>query len=88
MFVSIRICIFIICVKYKIHYRSMQGNWCPKSVLFYNLLFFVCIFWAVHNIESDEPLQFVSYNGGGKRELLFFVILNLLLLYIFYRHFS
>ncbi|KYN33533.1 hypothetical protein ALC56_12245 [Trachymyrmex septentrionalis] len=43
---------------------GMQGTWCPKSVLFYNLLFFVCIFWAVHNVESDEPLQFV--NGSEK----------------------
>jgi len=41
-------------------YRAIQGTWCPKSVLFYNLLFFICILWAVHSIESDEPLQFVS----------------------------
>lgn len=40
---------------------GMQGDWCPKSVLFYNLLFFVCIFWAVHNTESDEPLQFALF---------------------------
>lgn len=44
----------------KIFYRGIQGNWCPKSVIFYNLLFFVCMLWAVHNAESDEPLQFVS----------------------------
>ncbi|XP_011329830.1 type-1 angiotensin II receptor-associated protein isoform X2 [Ooceraea biroi] len=37
---------------------GVQGSWCPKSVVFYNFLFFVCILWAVHNIESDEPLQF------------------------------
>ncbi|XP_011634750.1 type-1 angiotensin II receptor-associated protein [Pogonomyrmex barbatus] len=40
---------------------GMQGSWCPKSVLFYNLLFFVCIFWAVHNVESDESLQFALF---------------------------
>ncbi|XP_011301735.1 uncharacterized protein [Fopius arisanus] len=37
---------------------GLQGHWCPQSALFYNLLFFVCLMWAVHNIESDEPLQF------------------------------
>ncbi|KAL6443731.1 hypothetical protein ACFW04_001667 [Cataglyphis niger] len=40
---------------------STQGNWCPQSVLFYNLLFFVCILWAVHSNESDEPLQFALF---------------------------
>ncbi|XP_011701977.1 PREDICTED: uncharacterized protein LOC105458398 [Wasmannia auropunctata] len=40
---------------------AMQGGWCPKSVLFYNLLFFVCIFWAVRDVESDEPLQFALF---------------------------
>ncbi|XP_011869978.1 PREDICTED: type-1 angiotensin II receptor-associated protein isoform X1 [Vollenhovia emeryi] len=40
---------------------GMQGGWCPKSVLLYNLLFFVCIFWAVHSVESDEPLQFALF---------------------------
>ncbi|XP_032683644.1 type-1 angiotensin II receptor-associated protein isoform X1 [Odontomachus brunneus] len=40
---------------------SIQGGWCPKSVMFYNLLFFVCILWAVHNTESDEPLQFALF---------------------------
>nr|XP_033336056.1 uncharacterized protein LOC117226124 isoform X1 [Megalopta genalis] len=37
---------------------TVQGFWCPKSVMFYNLLFFVCILWAIHHIESDEPVQF------------------------------
>ncbi|XP_070166585.1 type-1 angiotensin II receptor-associated protein isoform X2 [Polyergus mexicanus] len=40
---------------------SIQGSWCPQSVLFYNSLFFVCILWAVHSIESDEPLQFALF---------------------------
>ncbi|KAG7210033.1 hypothetical protein KM043_011611 [Ampulex compressa] len=40
---------------------SLQGHWCPKSVMFYNLLFFICILWATHNIESDEPLQFALF---------------------------
>ncbi|XP_076302355.1 uncharacterized protein LOC143220621 [Lasioglossum baleicum] len=40
---------------------SIQGFWCPKSVMFYNLLFFVCLLWAIHNIESDEPLQFALF---------------------------
>ncbi|XP_020281321.1 type-1 angiotensin II receptor-associated protein isoform X2 [Pseudomyrmex gracilis] len=40
----------------------MQGNWCPEtSVFFYNILFFVCILWAIHNTESDEPLQFALF---------------------------
>ncbi|XP_063985084.1 uncharacterized protein LOC135166602 [Diachasmimorpha longicaudata] len=37
---------------------GLQGHWCPQSALFYNLLFFGCLLWAVHNIESDEPVQF------------------------------
>ncbi|XP_078035587.1 type-1 angiotensin II receptor-associated protein isoform X2 [Augochlora pura] len=37
---------------------SVQGLWCPKSVMFYNLLFFVCILWASHHNESDEPVQY------------------------------
>ncbi|XP_012230872.1 type-1 angiotensin II receptor-associated protein isoform X2 [Linepithema humile] len=40
---------------------GIQGSWCPKSVLVYNLLFFVCILWAIHNVESDEPLQFALF---------------------------
>ncbi|EFN73711.1 hypothetical protein EAG_15146 [Camponotus floridanus] len=40
---------------------SIQGSWCPQSVLFYNSLFFVCILWAIHSIESDEPLQFALF---------------------------
>jgi len=33
------------------------GHWCPVSYLFYNLIFFVILLWAVHNKESDEPTQ-------------------------------
>ncbi|XP_043255924.1 type-1 angiotensin II receptor-associated protein [Colletes gigas] len=40
---------------------GIQGNWCPKSVMFYNFLFFICLLWAIHNIESDEPLQFAFF---------------------------
>ncbi|KAK2589092.1 hypothetical protein KPH14_001920 [Odynerus spinipes] len=40
---------------------GMQGYWCPKSAMFYNLLFFICLLWAVHNVESDEPLQFALF---------------------------
>lgn len=40
---------------------SIQGHWCPRSVMFYNFLFFVCLLWAIHNIESDEPLQFALF---------------------------
>lgn len=40
---------------------GIQGQWCPKSVMFYNFLFFVCLLWAIHNIESDEPLQFALF---------------------------
>ena len=40
---------------------GIQGVWCPKSVLFYNTLFFICLLWAIHNIESDEPLQFALF---------------------------
>lgn len=40
---------------------GIQGHWCPKSVMFYNFLFFVCLLWAIHNIESDEPLQFALF---------------------------
>ncbi|XP_014472230.1 PREDICTED: uncharacterized protein LOC106743165 [Dinoponera quadriceps] len=39
---------------------STQGR-CPQSVIFYNMLFFVCILWAVYNMESDEPLQFALF---------------------------
>ncbi|KAK9298732.1 hypothetical protein QLX08_008034 [Tetragonisca angustula] len=40
---------------------SVQGHWCPKSVMFYNFLFFICLLWAIYNIESDEPLQFALF---------------------------
>ncbi|KZC05627.1 hypothetical protein WN55_04567, partial [Dufourea novaeangliae] len=40
---------------------GIQGNWCPKSVMFYNFLFFICLLWAIHHIESDEPLQFALF---------------------------
>ncbi|KAI4495851.1 hypothetical protein M0802_008257 [Mischocyttarus mexicanus] len=40
---------------------GIQGHWCPKSAMIYNLLFFICLLWAVHNIESDEPLQFALF---------------------------
>ncbi|KAF7390768.1 type-1 angiotensin II receptor-associated protein [Vespula maculifrons] len=40
---------------------GIQGYWCPKSAMMYNLLFFICLLWAVHNIESDEPLQFALF---------------------------
>jgi len=33
------------------------GHWCPASYLFYNLIFFVILLWAVHNKENDEPMQ-------------------------------
>jgi len=33
------------------------GHWCPVSYLFYNLIFFLLILWAIHNKESDEPTQ-------------------------------
>lgn len=36
---------------------SIQGYWCPKSPLFYNALFFICLMWAIQNVESDEPIQ-------------------------------
>ncbi|XP_076293359.1 uncharacterized protein LOC143215262 isoform X2 [Lasioglossum baleicum] len=29
--------------------------------MFYNFLFFICILWAIHHIESDEPLQFALF---------------------------
>ncbi|XP_014610389.1 PREDICTED: type-1 angiotensin II receptor-associated protein [Polistes canadensis] len=40
---------------------GIQGHWCPRSAMFYNLLFFICLLWAVHSIESDEPLQFALF---------------------------
>ncbi|XP_018350453.1 PREDICTED: uncharacterized protein LOC108753411 [Trachymyrmex septentrionalis] len=55
---------------------GMQGTWCPKSVLFYNLLFFVCIFWAVHNVESDEPLQFLV--DGSEKFSAAVMVINLI----------
>lgn len=33
------------------------GHWCPVSYLFYNLIFFLILLWAVHNKEGDEPTQ-------------------------------
>jgi hypothetical protein len=29
--------------------------------MFYNLLLFLILLWAVHNKESDEPMQMVSW---------------------------
>ncbi|XP_076182242.1 uncharacterized protein LOC143154210 [Ptiloglossa arizonensis] len=40
---------------------GIQGSWCPKSVMFYNFLFFICLLWAIHSIETDEPLQFALF---------------------------
>ncbi|KAG5329785.1 ATRAP protein, partial [Acromyrmex charruanus] len=57
---------------------GMQGHWCPKSVLVYNLLFFVCIFWAVHNAESDEPLQFAFFIN------VFSIFLDVIALVLYY----
>lgn len=70
----------------KILYRGIQGSWCPQSVLFYNLLFFVCILWAIHSIESDEPLQFVSYYRLRKKKNSFFNLKSVII-HVSYRHF-
>ncbi|XP_046742256.1 uncharacterized protein LOC124408959 [Diprion similis] len=40
---------------------GLQGNWYPGSLMFYNLLFFLCLLWAIHNLESDEPIQFALF---------------------------
>jgi hypothetical protein len=37
------------------------GHWCPLSYLFYNLIFFLILLWAVHHREGDEPMQMVSW---------------------------
>jgi hypothetical protein len=37
------------------------GHWCPLSYLFYNLIFFLILLWAVHHREGDEPVQMVSW---------------------------
>ncbi|XP_011503480.1 PREDICTED: uncharacterized protein LOC105366660 [Ceratosolen solmsi marchali] len=39
---------------------AIQG-WYSQSMLFYNTLYFICILWAVHNTESDEPIQFALF---------------------------
>ncbi|KAH0950404.1 hypothetical protein HN011_001397 [Eciton burchellii] len=57
---------------------AIQGTWCPKSVLFYNLLFFICILWAVHSIESDEPLQFALIVN------VFSIFLDVVVLAVYY----
>ncbi|XP_012286385.1 uncharacterized protein LOC105702963 [Orussus abietinus] len=36
---------------------AVQGAWCPPSAMLYNLVFFVCLLWAIHNGQSDEPIQ-------------------------------
>ncbi|XP_033217545.1 uncharacterized protein LOC117173186 [Belonocnema kinseyi] len=40
---------------------GIQGQWVPRSMMMYNLLFFMCLLWAIHNIETDEPLQFALF---------------------------
>ncbi|XP_069675912.1 type-1 angiotensin II receptor-associated protein isoform X2 [Periplaneta americana] len=36
---------------------GVQGHWCPMSYLFYNLMFFMILLWAIHHKEGDEPMQ-------------------------------
>lgn len=36
---------------------GVQGFWSPDSFLFYNSLFILTLLWAIHNKESDDPLQ-------------------------------
>lgn len=40
---------------------GLQGFWFSRSMMFYNVLFFMCLLWAIHNIETDEPLQFALF---------------------------
>ncbi|XP_015519395.1 uncharacterized protein LOC107224009 isoform X1 [Neodiprion lecontei] len=40
---------------------GLQGYLFPVSMMFYNLLFFLCLLWAIHNLESDEPIQFALF---------------------------
>lgn len=40
---------------------GIQGKWCPQSLMFYNLVFFFCLLWSIHNLESDEPIQFALF---------------------------
>ncbi|XP_003427455.1 uncharacterized protein LOC100120541 isoform X2 [Nasonia vitripennis] len=39
---------------------AIEG-WSSSSMIFYNTLFFICIFWAIHSAESDEPIQFALF---------------------------
>ncbi|XP_012268415.2 uncharacterized protein LOC105693212 [Athalia rosae] len=53
---------------------GVQGKWCPQSIVFYNLIFFICLLWAIHNLESDEPIQFALFVNVAS---IFFDIITL-----------
>ncbi|KAL7305174.1 uncharacterized protein LOC106651077 [Trichogramma pretiosum] len=40
---------------------SIDSTYYSESMIFYNLLYFLCLLWAVHSAESDEPIQFALF---------------------------
>ncbi|XP_024946565.1 uncharacterized protein LOC107273443 [Cephus cinctus] len=52
-------CIF--CGHLVLLYWILQIPYITQFTLVYNLLFFVTLFWATENTESDEPLQFAIW---------------------------
>lgn len=39
---------------------ALQGHWLSQAYLFYNILFMVTLFWAIHCRESTDAVIFVS----------------------------
>ncbi|XP_066996700.1 type-1 angiotensin II receptor-associated protein [Anabrus simplex] len=42
---------------------GMQGDWSTNSYLFYNLLFFITLLWAIHQREAQEPIEIALFIG-------------------------
>ncbi|XP_063219281.1 type-1 angiotensin II receptor-associated protein [Bacillus rossius redtenbacheri] len=36
---------------------GIQGEWCPKSYLFYNSMFLAILLWGIYQKDSEEPMQ-------------------------------
>lgn len=41
--------------------NALAGSFLPPAYLFYNLLFFVALFWTLHCKESADAVYTVSY---------------------------
>ncbi|KFB41808.1 AGAP000975-PA-like protein [Anopheles sinensis] len=55
---------------------AMESVWLPSSYLFYNLLYLVALFWAIHSRESTDAVQISAVINGFS---FFFDLLGIIL---------